>query len=140
MVLCIKMGGYDLLLSYKSEDLFDYYSVDELHGLTRTACQAHNETEDGAYIAGLCNVDPHNHDKKFIYINLTRCQEDVSTALLIMHETMHMSSYRYDGCWDSHEEDMISWAELEARIIFDFIKPLRHKAVKTALSVEKEQL
>jgi hypothetical protein len=51
-----------------------------------------------------------------------------------------MSSYRYDGCWDSHEEDMISWAELEARIIFDFIKPLRHKAVKTALSVEKEQL
>ena len=36
-----------------------------------------------------------------------------------MHETMHMSDHIYNGCWDSDEENMITWAENTAIDIYE---------------------
>jgi hypothetical protein len=138
MIMCITMGGYSLLLSYDPCDLFEYFNVTEMHGLSLEDCKAHDNNENQAYIAGLTNEDPNDPNKRFIYINLSRCGNDVQTTLLIFHECMHHALWRYNYDVENKEEDMISWAELEARIIYDFIKPLRGKVVKTALSVEKE--
>ena len=44
-----------LLIIGKSSDIFDYFGVEELHGLKRSECY---DTPDDAYIAGLCNQFP----------------------------------------------------------------------------------
>ena len=136
MVMAIRMGDYSLLLSYDPCDLFDYFDVTEMHGLSLKQCKEY--TGDGSYIAGLTNEDPNDPNKRFIYINLSRCGNDVQTTLLLFHECMHHGLWKYDYDVENKEEDIISWAELEARIIYDFVKPLRGKVVKTALGVEKE--
>jgi hypothetical protein len=38
---------------------------------------------------------------------------------------MHMAGILYDGCWDSHEEEMITWAEEEANDIIGILKKKR---------------
>ena len=63
------------ILGEQSIDIFDYFGVDELHGLTRTDCNKKQDTELTAYIAGLCNYIPnkthkYNEDSPlFIFIN-----------------------------------------------------------------------
>jgi hypothetical protein len=39
---------------------------------------------------------------------------------------MHLSSYKFDGCWDSHEEEMISFAENETYKVVDIIKTCKN--------------
>ena len=50
-------------------------------------------------------------------INLSRCNTDIETFGLIMHELMHMS-------FDLHtdEEELITWAENESLEVFNIIK------------------
>ena len=119
---------YTLLLSYNPCDVFTHFNVTEMHGLNLKDCMAHANTKDSAYIAGWCNYIPKESgeygkgDRMFIYINLSRCTDDIHTMGLVMHECMHMSGIVYDGCWDSHEEEMITWAENEAYSIMNKIK------------------
>tara|TARA_R110000787_G_scaffold55416_2_gene127940 strand:+ start:13784 stop:14134 length:351 start_codon:yes stop_codon:yes gene_type:complete len=103
---------YDLLLSEDCCELFDYFGVAELHGLTLKECEGYEASSEDAYIAGLCNVCP-NTGKRFIYINLSRCTDDVHTMGLVMHEAMHLAFSLLES-----EEEIITYAENEAyRII-----------------------
>ena len=108
----IKFDKYDLLLSYDPCDIFTYYNIDEMHGLNLKDCKIYNNTTKDSYIAGWCNYIP-NSDRHFVFINLSRCNNEIETYGLIMHELMHLS-------FDLHtdEEELITWAENESYKIY----------------------
>jgi hypothetical protein len=114
---------FDLLISSNPCDIFRYYNVTELHGLTIKDCESYKNTETDAYIAGFCNLSPEG--KPFLFINLSRCTDDVHTFALIFHEAMHLSGILFDGDWENIEEKMITFAEEEAHNIFKIIKQLK---------------
>jgi hypothetical protein len=126
MITIIK-ASYILLLSYNPCDIFTYYNVTEMHGLSLTECQAYNNTFEDSYIAGFSNFVPkesnqyHDSDARFVYINLSRRGNDVQTMGLVMHEMMHHSLWlhNYDV---SKEEEIISWAEEESYEVIKTIK------------------
>ena len=139
MMITVNRKEYTLLLSYNSCDLFDYYSVEEMHGLNKSECLAHPNTPGDAYIAGLCNYVPkesgeyNDGDPSFVFINLLRCTDTVRTVGLIMHELMHQSFLINH---DFDEEKLITWAEEETYKVYAIIKPFLSKGFKTAL-IEK---
>jgi len=111
---------YQLIVSNKPCDIFNHFKVDYLHGLNLHDCEAYNNTNEDAYIAGLCNFVP-NSDKMFIFLNTSRmnnCKEKMS---LIFHEAMHLSLEIHNHDVNEKEEQIISWAEAEANKIFDLI-------------------
>lgn len=138
-MITIFRAGYVLLLSYNPCDIFQYYNVEAMHGLSLKDCQEHANTKDSAYIAGWCNFVPKESgeygkdDKRYVFINLARCNDDVSTMGLIMHELMHQSFFLHDYNMDS-EEEIITWAEEESYEVFNLVKPFRGKVVKQALN------
>lgn len=112
----IKNKHYNLLLSYDPCEIFTHYNVEEMHGLNLIDCINYNNTNQSAYFAGWCNYIP-NSDRHFVFINLSRCNTDIETFGLIMHELMHLS-------FDLHteEEQLITWAENESYKVFETIK------------------
>ena len=112
-------SNYDLLFSYNPCEIFTHYNVDEMHGLNLHNCVNHNNTKESAYIAGWCNLIPNLH-RHYVFINLSRCNNDIETFGLIMHELMHLS-------FDLHtdEEELITWAELESYKVFETINKLK---------------
>ena len=57
-MIVYKRKSYDLLISHDPNELFDYYEVEEMHGLNAKDCKAHINDETQAYIAGLSNFVP----------------------------------------------------------------------------------
>lgn len=129
----ISRATYVLLLSYNPCEVFDHFQVDELHGLYRMECLKHNNTTASAYIAGLSNFIPKasgdytNKDKRFIYINLSRCTDDITTMGLLMHETMHHSLFIHKYKVNTKEEDIIQWAETEALELIKIVKRYKNE-------------
>jgi hypothetical protein len=91
-----------------------------MHGLSKQDAVV-RISEGGTYIDGLCNEHPTDPNAKpFIFLNLNSCDVPCYKLMaLIMHETMHMSDHIYNGCWDSDEENMITWAENTAIDIYE---------------------
>ena len=111
---------YQLILSGNPCDIFNHFGVEELHGLTLKDCKAYNNTNEDAYIAGLCNLIP-NTDKMFIFLNTSRMNSCKEKMALIFHEAMHLSLEMHNHDVNEQEEQIISWAEAEAIKIFDLI-------------------
>ncbi len=44
MMITVFRGTYILLLSYNPCDVFDYFGVESMHGLSKTECMAHHNT------------------------------------------------------------------------------------------------
>ena len=112
-----------LLIIGKSSDIFDYFGVEELHGLKRSECY---DTPNDAYIAGLCNQFPDDSSKQFLFINEIRIGRSYKDVLLIMHETMHLSleingHNLEDG---DKEEETITYAEQVALDICEHLKSI----------------
>jgi hypothetical protein len=102
-------------MSDKSVHLFDYYKVDNLHGLNKQNCIEYKETKDDAYIAGMANTAP-DKTKPYVFINSSRLVGDYRDTTLVMHEMMHMSLLLHK--WDMNkEEDIVTWAEQETNWI-----------------------
>ena len=143
-MITIFRNGYVLLLSYNPCDIFDYYNVDEMHGLSYIECDAYANTKDSAYIAGWSNFVPKasgdylNNDDRFVFINLSRCTDPVKTFGLIMHELMHHSFWRHSYMAEAKEEEIITWAEEEAYKVYDIVKPMLGKVVKQAITFKSE--
>lgn len=117
----IQRENYTLLLSYNPCEIFSFLKVSYLHGLYYADCILHENTTESAYIAGLCNYYP-NSDKFFVFINLSRCTNDLDTTLLIFHEMLHAAMINYN--WNlEHEEQIVTYAENETRQVFNLIKP-----------------
>ena len=136
----IKRNEYDLLLCTDPCEVFRYYNVEEMHGLSLVECKAHPNTTDSAYIAGWSNFVPKDsgeyiaNDDRFIFINLSRCTDPVKTTGLIMHEMMHHSLWMHSYNAETREEDIITWAEQETYEVYNIIKPMLGKVVKQALN------
>lgn len=112
-----------LLIIGTSEELFDYFGVDEMHGLYKSDCY---DTPDDAYIAGLCNQFPGDPDHHFLFINRIRIGRSYKDVLLIMHESMHLSlevhGHNLEG---DIEEKVITYAESTATEICEYLKDLK---------------
>ena len=121
----IKTRQYEdyLLVIGKSSDIFDYFGVEELHGLKRSECY---DTPDDAYIAGLCNQFPDDPTKQFLFINEIRIGRSYKDVLLIMHEAMHLSLkvHGYNHEEGDTEEDAITYAENVALEICEYLKSI----------------
>ena len=109
---------YMLLMSENPCEIFEYFGVDQMHGLCLSDCKKHLNNTQQAYIAGWSNVSPVD-GSNFIFINLSRCTDDIHTTALVMHEMMHLSFELHED-----EEELISWAESEAIEIAHLIKLL----------------
>lgn len=119
-----------LLIVGKSSDIFDYFGVEDLHGLKRSECY---DTPDSAYIAGLCNQFPDDSTKQFpddlpkqfLFINEVRIGRSYKDVLLIMHEAMHLSlevhGLNLEG---DTEEEAITYAENVALEICEYLKSI----------------
>ena len=122
-MITIFRHGYVLLLSNNPCEVFTYFNVKEMHGLSLTECQAYNNTTEDAYIAGWSNFVPKesgeytNDNPRYVFINLSRCGTDIETFGLIMHELMHQSFHMHKD-----EEDIITWAEEESYEVFKLVK------------------
>ena len=114
-MIVIEREHYDLLLSHDPCEIFDFFNVDQMHGLNLGDCNDYDNTTQSAYFAGWCNIIP-NLKRNYVFINLSRCNTPIETFGLIMHELMHMS-------FDLHtdEEELITWAENESYEIYNII-------------------
>ena len=116
----IERKGYTILLGDGPCEIFEYYGVEELHGLSYAECKQYNNTEHNAYIAGLSNVSPKD-GSNFLFINLQRCNNVLDTTLLVNHEMMHMALEIYKFDVHLREEEIITWAENETRKVATYI-------------------
>ena len=97
------MGKYILLAGNNATEIFDYYDVEEMHGLNRKDAQAEEVDKtvgNGVYIYGWSNYDPADKKltgkaphKPFVFLNLGTFTRYSLTekATAVMHETMHIS-------------------------------------------------
>ena len=111
--------GYVLLLSNNPCEIFEYYNVDSMHGLNKRDCECHENNNEQSYIAGWSNIAP-DKTHRFVFINLSRANNDIELFALLMHELMHESFARHNYDIDK-EEDIITWAEEEAKEIYGII-------------------
>lgn len=127
----IDMGKYIVLFGDNATEIFDYYKVDEMHGLNRKDAQAEEVDKtvgNGVYIYGWTNYDPADKKltakepyKPFIFINLGTFKRYSLTekATAIMHETMHMAILLNNWKIIDKEEEVISFAEEQANKIIE---------------------
>jgi hypothetical protein len=125
------MGKYVLLAGDNATEIFDYYKVDEMHGLNRKDAQAEEVDKtkgNGVYIYGWTNYDPADKKltgkapyKPFLFLNLSTFKKYSLTekATAVMHETMHMSILLNNWKINDKEEEVISYAEEEANKIIE---------------------
>lgn len=111
---------YRLLLSFNPCEVFDYFEVNEMHGLNVKDCEDYDNTTEDAYIAGWCNYSP-TDGKPYVFINLSRCTNDMRSTGLIMHELIHLVCRLFDD-WEENEEFMITWAEMETYNVMKLIE------------------
>lgn len=131
------MGKYVLLIGNDATEIFDYYKVDEMHGLNRADAQAEEVDKtkgNGVYLYGLTNYDPADKKliakdpyKPFLFINLGTFKKYNITekATGIMHETMHMSIILNNWDIKDKEEEVITFAEEEANKIIEKLKNVK---------------
>ena len=125
------MGDYVLLVGDNATEIFDYYKVDEMHGLNLKDAQAEeiDKTKgNGVYIYGWTNYDPADKKltgkapyKPFLFLNLSTFKKYSPTekATAVMHETVHMGILLNNWNIKDKEEEVISFAEEEANKIID---------------------
>jgi hypothetical protein len=126
-------GQYELLFGTDAGTVFKYYSVPEMHGLSLQGA-IKRMAEGGSYIDGLTNYHPKDKSldlapNPFLFLNISSLQNNYSEHQVytcVMHETMHMAGILYGGRWDSHEEEMITWAEKEANEIITILKSKKY--------------
>lgn len=129
----VDRNQYELVLGSDARQIFFKYRVSQMHGLSLEGAEK-RIAQGGSYIDGLCNYHPKDKDldmspRPFLFLNIKSLQNNYSNQqayLCVMHECMHMAGLLYNGCWDSHEEEMITWAEKEADIIINILKKKKY--------------
>jgi hypothetical protein len=143
----VNMGEYILLIGKDATEIFDYYKVDEMHGLNRKDAQAQEvdkSTGNGVYIYGLTNYDPADKKltakdpyKPFLFLNMgtLRKYNITEKATAIMHETMHMSILLNNWNIKDKEEEAITYAEEQANKIIERLKNTKVETPKKGFFV-----
>jgi hypothetical protein len=130
------MGKYILVVGKDATDIFKYYKVKEMHGLSLKDAQAEEIDKtvgNGVYMYGLTNYDPADKKltakspyKPFVFLNMGTFKKYSSSekATAIMHETMHMSILLSNWNIKDKEEESIGFAEEEANKIINKLSKL----------------
>jgi hypothetical protein len=138
----IDMGKYILLIGNDATVPFDYYKVEEMHGLNRADAQAEEVDKtkgNGVYLYGWANYDPADKKliakdpyKPFLFLNMGTFKRYNVTekATAIMHETMHISILLNNWNIKGKEEEVITYAEDEANKIIEKLKSTKIEAPK----------
>jgi hypothetical protein len=125
------MGKYVLLAGKDATEIFDYYDVDEMHGLNLKDAKAEEVDKtvgNGVYIYGWTNYDPADEKltakaplKPFVFINLGAFSKYSLTekCTAVMHETMHLAILLNNWKIVDKEEEVIGMAEEEANKVID---------------------
>ena len=124
---------YDLIIGKDATEIFNYYNVTEMHGLSLDGAIS-RIVEGGTYIDGLSNYHPMDKEldmklKPFLFLNIGAMNNNYTSDelhTLIMHETMHMSVQQHHYQWDTQEEEIITWSEEQANMIFKLLKKDRY--------------
>ena len=125
-MITIKRNNYTLLLGENPCEIFNYYSIKEMHGLNIYDCEKYKNTKDDAYIWGWANYVPKENnnynqgDKRYVFINLQRCGNNSETFAGVFHEMLHHSFEMHD-CNMDLEEEIITWAEKESHEVFSLV-------------------
>jgi hypothetical protein len=120
--------SYTLLMSFDPCEIVHYFKVEELHGLSLNECRMRSNTLASAYIAGWCNRSPKD-GKPYVFINLTRCTDDIHTTGLVMHELMHLQFELNEDEYPIQEEKIITTAEKETYELVQLINKIKSKVV-----------
>lgn len=123
----IDMGKFVLLIGKDATEIFDYYDVDQMHGLNRKDAQAeevdmstpkNGDQGNGVYIYGLTNYDPRDKKlkakapyKPFLFLNKKHFKGDFTDITLVNHEAMHVAILLNNWKIVDKEEDAITQAE-----------------------------
>ena len=100
-----------LLIGESAISLFDYFGVDELHGLNRIDCIKRIK-EGGTYIDGMCNELPTDSSKYYLFINESAYTNDLLIDFgLIFHECTHYYFRKYYDTLKENEEQLITESE-----------------------------
>lgn len=111
-----------LLIGNNAVDLFDYYGVQEMHGVNRQSC-IERIAEGGTYIEGFANYNPYDTAQTtnllpFVFINRSALKGDYRDITLVNHEMTHMSLLLHEWNVDKYEEDIVTWAEEYTNLIY----------------------
>lgn len=124
----IYYAQFVLLIGNSAVDLFDYYGVQEMHGVSKTQC-IERIAEGGTYIDGFANYNPKDTALTkellpFVFINRQALHGDYRDVTLINHEMVHMSLLLHDWNVETDEEQIVTWAEVYTNLIYkqNFIK------------------
>jgi hypothetical protein len=122
MMQIIYYAQFVLLIGNNAVDLFDYYNVQEMHGVSKDKCIS-RIAEGGTYIDGFCNYDPRDSTLSktplpFIFINKSALKGDYRDITLINHEMAHMSLLIHDWDVTNKEEEIVTWAEENTNLIY----------------------
>jgi len=122
MMEVIYYAQFVLLIGNNAVDLFDYYNVQEMHGVNRQSCIA-RIAEGGTYIEGFANYDPRDTTLStdplpFVFINKAAIKGDYRDVTLINHEMTHMSLLLHNWDVDKKEEEIVTWAEEYTNLIY----------------------
>ena len=119
-----KFSDFDLLMSYDPCEIFEYFDVEELHGLNFEECKEYDNTDEDAYIAGWCNISP-DDEKPFVFVNITRCTNTMRTTGLIMHELSHLYWMLNSDNLEEMEEEIITNSEERTYEIMKLINQVK---------------
>jgi len=125
-MITIKRNNYTLLLGENPCEIFNYYSIKEMHGLNLYDCEKYQNTKDDSYIWGWANYVPKENniynqgDQRYVFINMQRCGNDLETFGGVFHELMHHSFEMHNYNMDL-EEEIITWAEKESHEVFSLV-------------------
>ena len=124
----IYYAQFVLLIGNSAVDLFDYYGVQEMHGVSKAQC-IERIAEGGTYIDGFANYNPKDTALTkellpFVFINKKALHGDYRDVTLINHEMAHMSLLLHDWNVTDYEEIIVTWAEEQTNFIYqqNFIK------------------
>lgn len=121
MIIVVEKKQYDLVIGENAIELFDFYRVFEMHGLSVQDAMK-RIAEGGTYIDGLANYHPMDTEliktpKPFVFINKSALKGDYRDVTLLMHEMVHMALLLNDWEIDEREEEIVAWAETETNDI-----------------------
>ena len=122
MIEVIYYAQFVLLIGNNAVDLFDYYGVQEMHGVSRDKCIS-RIAEGGSYIEGFANYDPRDtalttEPLPFVFINKSALKGDYRDVTLINHEMTHMSLLLHNWDVDKKEEEIVTWAEEYTNLVY----------------------
>jgi hypothetical protein len=134
MIYTKQFKDFLFILGEKSVDLFNYFKVDELHGLTKKDALKHKENSQQAYIYGMANYIPKksgeykDSDPGYVFINSTRLNGTYKDALGVMHEAVHISLLINNWDIENKEEEIVTNAEIYAGEIIEYIHKIKNES------------